>query len=60
MWLKSYCLANAANSCDEYCGPLSLLMISGIPCREKMVFRALIMACEVVLESFTVSVYLEK
>ena len=33
--LKSQSLANSLNSLDEYCGPLSLTTISGIPYLEK-------------------------
>ena len=39
------------NSTDAYCGPLSLLTSSGIPCLAKIAFRALITSCDLVVFS---------
>ena len=55
-----YELANAANSLLENCGPLSLLTISGIPCRTKQDFRMEITELAVVDVNFTTSGYREK
>ena len=55
MCSNPYESANMANSCDAYWGPLSLLTISGIRCREKAAFIATISALEVVDTNFTTS-----
>ena len=48
MCWNPYELAKDMNSADEYCGPLSLLMISGMPCRAKMDFKADMVLLDVV------------
>lgn len=55
-----YDLENVANSRDEYCGPLSLLTTSGMPCLEKMDLKAAITAEEVVEVILITSGYREK
>ena len=57
--VKLYALAKVVNSCDRYCGPLSLLTISGMPYLEKIVFNAVIVLVDVVEDIFTISGYLE-
>ena len=47
--------ANDANSCEEYCGPLSLLTTSGMPNREKIDLRIEMTVAEVVLVNLTTS-----
>jgi len=42
-----YWLANSANCSDKYCGPLSDITVSGIPCHEKILLRWLITFVEV-------------
>ena len=39
--LKPHSFAKWVNSADAYCGPLSLLTSSGIPCLAKIALRAL-------------------
>ena len=60
MWQKPYRLAKSANSWELYCGPLSLMSSSGIPCQAKMEERDLMILCDVVLVSFTTSGYRKK
>ena len=57
--LKSYEPAKDTNSAEEYCGPLSLLTISGIPCLVNMLFRTEMMPAEVVEVNLTTSGYRE-
>ena len=45
---------------DEYCGPLSLTTVSGMPCCEKTALRASITCPEVVPFTLITSGYLEK
>ena len=53
-------MANAVNSRDEYCGPLSLTRVLGIPCREKIDLRADMIFDEVVDVNLITSGYREK
>ena len=48
-------LANSAKSFEEYCGPLSDLTISGIPCHAKSVFILSIIAGLFVLVVLNIS-----
>ena len=41
--------------CDEYCGPLSVITISGIPCRANMDFKLFTIEAEEVLFNFAIS-----
>ena len=47
--LKPHSFAKWVNSADAYCGPLSLLTSSGIPCLAKIALRALITSCDLVV-----------
>ena len=47
--LKPNSFAKLMNSADAYCGSLSLLTSSGIPCLEKIALRALITSCDLVV-----------
>ena len=51
-----YWLANSANCSDEYCGLLSDITVSGIPCHENILFRWLMMFVEVVDDNLAVSI----
>ena len=55
-----YDSANVANSREAYWGPLSLRRTSGIPYREKINFRAVMTAAEVVVVILMTSGYREK
>ena len=58
--MKLYGVANLVNSCDEYCGLLSLTKVSGTQYRAKSFFTAAMMAVDVVSLSLTISGNLEK
>ena len=47
--MKAVSIANSAKSCDENCGPLSLITVSGTPNREKMDFSTSVTIGVVVL-----------
>ena len=59
-WIKLYALEKAMNSCDWYCGPLSLLSTSGMPYLAKIAFNTEMVLLDVVDGIFTNSGYLEK
>ena len=50
---------NSRNSCEAYCGPLSITSTSGIPCLENMDFRAVMILAELVVDNFRISMYRE-
>ena len=58
--LKLYAFEKAANSCELYCGPLSLLTTSEIPCLENTFFSAAMVLTEVVDDVLITSGYREK
>ena len=54
-WSKSYSYAKLENSSEEYCGRLSFMMVSGIPCLENIFLSAAMIFAEVVLVSLMIS-----
>ena len=54
MCSNPYPVANCLNSLDEYWGPLSVTSLSGIPYSAKMLFKWLMIACNVMLVSFLI------
>ena len=52
---KPYSFANCWNFADEYWGPLSLTIVSGMPCVANMLFRARMMFLEMVDDRVTTS-----
>ena len=52
--------ANLANGSDEYCGPLSLITISGTPCLAKILLVWRMTSSAVVRLSLAISMNLEK
>ena len=48
-------ISESLNVCDEYCGPLSVTTISGIPCRANMGFRLFAIEAEEVLFNLAIS-----
>ena len=50
MWAAGY-MTNPANFCEEYCGPLLLSTISGIPNHEKIPFNTVMMPFELMFVS---------
>ena len=57
---KLYDDANVANSWEAYCGPLSLMMVTGIPCLEVKDLNSSMMLADDVDLSLIVSKYQEK
>ena len=57
---KLYSLAKSENSCDAYCGPLSLITCSGIPYLAKIDLRAEMTLVEVVVVNLITSGNREK
>ena len=52
---ESIDITNALNVCEEYCGPLSVMIISGIPGHANMNFKLSTIKAEEVLFNSVIS-----